>query len=398
MDYISTKEAAKQWGISANRITILCGKGRISGAIQIGTRWFIPKGTKKPQDNRFRKTKNNGSNYVPFRFFPFDSRTKDEFIPPLSSEELQVKKVYEYFELCEFSKAGEELLKIDLGSLNKYNLIYTLFASCMIDVMKGNTDAFIEDYERLNIELEEDFPRRKELSTLSHEVDGILGATTFYVNDFSIDPSYSYDDSYVSHLSYLSLVSLLFSKNNFSELDVLPYEIACSTLDKTSYLVDAQTIHFYLGIIYHLMNKKEKMEIHIKKGFDLAKTHKLYWLPSLIMFYYKEIAEPVLATYPKDFYEHIIGICNDIKNRFSSFMDQASKHNMYRILLSNNYSYVFYALQGYSNKEIANILGTTESAVNNRYSRIYQDLNVFNKKELVEYYLQSTTNSIFKNK
>ncbi|MDO4189929.1 MAG: DNA-binding protein [Lachnospiraceae bacterium] len=48
MDFITTTDASKKWGISSRRITTLCNEGRVEGAELIGRTWFIPRDTKKP--------------------------------------------------------------------------------------------------------------------------------------------------------------------------------------------------------------------------------------------------------------------------------------------------------------------------------------------------------------
>ena len=48
MNLMTTADAAKEWGISARRITTLCNAGRVEGAELIGRTWFIPQNTKKP--------------------------------------------------------------------------------------------------------------------------------------------------------------------------------------------------------------------------------------------------------------------------------------------------------------------------------------------------------------
>lgn len=54
MDYISTKEAAKKWGISERRIQKLCEENRIPGVIHFVRVWAIPKDAEKPLDARTR--------------------------------------------------------------------------------------------------------------------------------------------------------------------------------------------------------------------------------------------------------------------------------------------------------------------------------------------------------
>ena len=52
--YMTIKDAAKLWGISARRIQILCRAGRVPGAERAGRIWLIPEGTKKPGDARVK--------------------------------------------------------------------------------------------------------------------------------------------------------------------------------------------------------------------------------------------------------------------------------------------------------------------------------------------------------
>lgn len=56
-EFITLREASKEWGISERRIRTLCMNGRISGASKIGNIWVIPEGTEKPVDNRIKSGK-----------------------------------------------------------------------------------------------------------------------------------------------------------------------------------------------------------------------------------------------------------------------------------------------------------------------------------------------------
>ncbi|MCD8293971.1 MAG: site-specific DNA-methyltransferase [Clostridia bacterium] len=55
--YLSVKETAAKWGVTERRITQMCNKGLIKGAIQRGEAkkyWLIPTYAKKPEDKRVR--------------------------------------------------------------------------------------------------------------------------------------------------------------------------------------------------------------------------------------------------------------------------------------------------------------------------------------------------------
>ena len=52
MKYLSIAQTAERWGIQ-----ILCGEGRVPGAIRIGTVWGIPEDAEKPADASIKNGK-----------------------------------------------------------------------------------------------------------------------------------------------------------------------------------------------------------------------------------------------------------------------------------------------------------------------------------------------------
>lgn len=57
MEYLTTVELSKKWGISSRRIGVLCSEGRIDGVVKKGKMWLIPDDAKKPNDARIRSGK-----------------------------------------------------------------------------------------------------------------------------------------------------------------------------------------------------------------------------------------------------------------------------------------------------------------------------------------------------
>lgn len=56
--YMTVKQASEKWGISDRRVRILCSEGKILGVIREGRSWKIPADAKKPEDGRYKTTKN----------------------------------------------------------------------------------------------------------------------------------------------------------------------------------------------------------------------------------------------------------------------------------------------------------------------------------------------------
>lgn len=57
LNYLSIKQTAEKWSISARWINDLCIEGRIPGAIKIGSYWAIPADAERPKDRRIRSGK-----------------------------------------------------------------------------------------------------------------------------------------------------------------------------------------------------------------------------------------------------------------------------------------------------------------------------------------------------
>jgi hypothetical protein len=57
MDYLSSKQAAKKWGVSVQRVQLILKQGRVPGAFLIGNSWVIPANAEKPKDQRIKSGK-----------------------------------------------------------------------------------------------------------------------------------------------------------------------------------------------------------------------------------------------------------------------------------------------------------------------------------------------------
>ena len=57
MDYITTKEAAKNWRIIDRMVVYHCSAGSIKEAKKLGNTWPVPADAEKPADGRYRSSK-----------------------------------------------------------------------------------------------------------------------------------------------------------------------------------------------------------------------------------------------------------------------------------------------------------------------------------------------------
>ena len=64
LDWITSRQAAKQWGITERQVQSLCSTGKIKGVVRLGHVWLIPKSTSKPIDGRTRVAKLGNENNI----------------------------------------------------------------------------------------------------------------------------------------------------------------------------------------------------------------------------------------------------------------------------------------------------------------------------------------------
>lgn len=56
MDYITAREAALKWSVTARQVQALCKNGEVAGAVRFNRSYAIPSDAPKPKDGRRRKT------------------------------------------------------------------------------------------------------------------------------------------------------------------------------------------------------------------------------------------------------------------------------------------------------------------------------------------------------
>ncbi len=52
MEYMSAREAAEKWGLTARMINYYCANGRIRDAQKIAGVWLVPEDAARPEDRR----------------------------------------------------------------------------------------------------------------------------------------------------------------------------------------------------------------------------------------------------------------------------------------------------------------------------------------------------------
>lgn len=115
MDFITVKEASERWDITPRRVTALCQKGRIDGAVKASGVWILPPDAKKPADARLKSGK-----YVGWR----EKNELGEYDCDQNIKNVEATLRIEGMKLSKSTK--EALMQIEHGAVSSQQLIAQL--------------------------------------------------------------------------------------------------------------------------------------------------------------------------------------------------------------------------------------------------------------------------------
>jgi len=383
LDYFTAKQAAEKWGITANRITILCKGGKIPGAMQIGSQWMIPNGTKKPADGRTKKAK-EAANEVPFRFPLYVNCRIEDFIPPLTGEESLLRNAQLDYYACRFDPARETFDGLSKRSENTCIKIMALFYLCSLSVEAYGGANFLNNFHRLQLEFAKEFPHKKDMEVVMPWLYTIMVQPQAVSDNLHIDPLYDYSPTVQPLISYLSCYhssKSFSSKNTDVHLDV--YEMLCGQLLQTSHYYEACELHFLLFLAYYVTMQTEAMLRHLKKGLALVQEYGFYMIAASYEFYYQDTFAITFQEFPADFVKRIQHSSKRVGQSVGAFAEKYNHTDIFIILSKDDYRYLMFAFQGNSNKSVARILHISERTVAAHYAALYEKLGIKGKQELV---------------
>lgn len=285
MEYITTKEASKKWGISTSRITLLASQGRIPGAYRLGKSWLIPSGATKPEALKpsrqgSAKESSEDFSFPLYHFRPDWSSAKEEQFLPQQQILLQAETaVLE----CRFSDAYmllESILKspddivTEIGSLG-------LAGICCIALNK------FKDYSRINLRLQillsDDFPHRDDLVIILDFLKTYVETLDYSANGYTYNPDV-HEQCVPMACVLAGFTGYAKESANPGSADISSLELILRFLKTTGAVIAVEFIHCHLAAIYDMRKEIKKAGNHAKAAIQIAYENKFY-LP-LATYYY----------------------------------------------------------------------------------------------------------------
>lgn len=405
MDYITVKEAAEKWQVSPRRVQVLCSQERIKGAYRFGKSWMIPAGAVLPNARR-----QDEEPCLPMpRKSPFLDMTNlyDRAGGAEECAEMLVNQpeAHALFEAQISFRRGEiekvyERARYFLSSHSGFYAVLgggMLLAQCAI--WRGDIFLWKEAKKHIFEAPCRDAHDRELVSLALAIIDSSIYDNRDYpawfkIGNFESLPGDAHPAAKVFYVKYLymSAYSLATKQNQMKDIKglalmrLLPNAIepmiSQAVIDKT--VIPEMYLRMSCAVAYHNSEQREQAIAHMDKAIRLALADKMYGFLTEYIRHFGELLEQRIALQDERAVQEVKALY-DVYNvgwaRLSSLVRE--KYNIVAILERDEREIAKLCAFGYTHKQIAATLHTSESTVSHTISRILNKTGLPDKKELV---------------
>ena len=403
MDLITVKDASLKWNVSERRVQKLCSENRIKGAIKIGQIWMIPKTAVLPT----RKNKDSLDLPLPKRtpFLDMTNIYNEVGCADLCGEMLinnqeafalyQAQIAYRRGEIDHVYDKARYFLKAHSGTFAILGA-GMLLAQCAI--WRGDLNLWYEAKKHI-CEAPTSTQEERDIVSLALAIadsslyDNKDYPEWFKKGNFELLPADAHPAAKVFYIKYLYMAAYsvaskeleLEGVTGLSLMKIIPFTIepliSQAVVDKT--IIPEIYLRLSCAVAYYNSSKKEEAIAHLDKAIALACKDKLYGILTEYVRHFNGLLEErvklideIGALIIKQLYlRYNIGwskISGSVRSKYIATNLTAKEHEIAKLV-------VF----GYTIKEIAGILYSSESSVKQAITRIMNKTNTNEKKEFV---------------
>lgn len=393
MEYKSTRETAKLWNVSPQRVVKFASEGRIKDAILVGKTWLIPADAEKPADKRFHTNKKTESEYH-FPLFPYSGFTQTKAKSILSSEELNLYNYQHEYIRGNFESAVNGLIKILNETENPHLKIGALYYLICNTIMEHDYSGFINYYHQLIHTVDGITSYKKEAELIANDYTSFIEGTKKFVENFELDLSYSYHPEALPYIQVITTYEAMV-KNLHSGVECQPehFECACIYIESRNKYFSASCIHNYLALMYLINNNHQKCDFHLNRSIQLSEQINNNLACQIIMPFVKDKLKKILKENSSEILRKSIENGKKYMDGCVFITEKFKKSAVYLQLSEKELRWINYAASDFTNKEIARKENISESYVIKVFQKIYTKTGTSTKKELVDFYKNSLFNS-----
>ncbi len=403
MEFITVKEAAEKWQVSVRRVQILCNADRIKGAYRFGKSWMIPSTAVLPNARR----KDEEPQLPMPRKSPFLDMTnlynKEGGADECAEMLINQPEAHALFEAQIAYRRGEieKVYEQARYFLNAHSGFYAILGGGMLlaqcAIWRGDIFLWKEAKKHIfEATCKDDHDR--ELVSLSLAIidssiyDNKDYPEWFKTGNFEALPSDAHPSAKVFYIKYLYLAAYsiatkqhkLEGMEGLSMMRLLPNIIepliSQAVLDGT--IIPEMYLRMSCAVAYHNSAQKDKAIAHMDKAIKLALADHHYGFLTEYVRHFGDLLEQRIALQDETALVAVKSLYNIYSVGWARLSSQVrEKVNVATTLDATDREVAKLCAFGYTNKEIALMLHTSESTISHAITRILNKTGLLNKKE-----------------
>ena len=402
MQYITVQEAAQKWGVTTRRVQMLCNENRIKGAYRFGKSWRIPTTAVLPNAR-----KKNEEPHLPMpRKSPFLDMTNlynkagcaDECAEMLINQ----PEAHALFEAQIAYRRGEiekvyEQARYFLHSHSGFYAILgggMLLAQCAI--WRGDLYLW-KEAKRHIFEAPCKGEHDRELVSLALAIidssiyDNKDYPDWFKIGNFEALPGDAHPAAKVFYVKYLYMAAHAIATKQFklegveglALMRMIPNTIepmiSQAVLDKT--IVPEMFLRMSCAVAYYNSGQKERALAHMDKAIALALPDRMYGFLAEYIRHFGDLLEQRIALQDKNAVVAVKALYNIYSVGWARLSSQVRDKMISTNLDAKDREIAKLCAFGFTTKEIAAMLHTSESTISHAITRITNKTGLLSKKE-----------------
>ncbi len=408
MKYMTVKEAAQKWGISARLAQQLCTSGRVKGANKFGGAWAIPADAEKPGDPRRSTnageaeaqgssneaspegTRSEAHIAMPLLNTPFKPGHCMESIVEIDDHDQRNIALAEYYyfsgQVEKASDIAEQYLMHEELSLSLSASWIYAYANLALDRIQ-QVRATMERVKMVLSTVNEDSPMidralavsiSTAASVLLHlPLPKILEPLKTYIH--MLPPGLRLFILYVeAHHSYLN-------KQYGASIGIAETALA---LEGEIYPIPTIYLHLVATMGYINLRQPEQARTHLLEAWEIARADDLIEAFGEHHGLLGGVLEATLKKEAPEDFRRIIAITYKFSAGWRKIHNPDTGHNVADNLTTTEFAAAMLAARDWTNKEIAAHMGISENTVKNYIAVALQKLNISQRKDLKDFMLK----------
>lgn len=402
VEYITVKEAAEKWGVSARRVQFLCTNDRIKGVIRFGRAWKIPSTAVLPNA---RKVEEAPTFPMP-RKSPFLDMTDlyNESGNAESCAEMLINQpeAYALFNAQLAYRRGEieKVYEQARYFLSTHSGFYAILGGGMLlalcAIWRGDVMLWKEAKRHICNAPCKDEHDREIISLALAIIDSSIYDNNdfpewFTIGNFDCLPADSHPAAKVFYVKYLYMGAFAVASKQqklkgvegLSLMRIIPFTIepliSQAVIDRT--IIPEIYLRMSCAVAYFNSGSKDKAINHIDKALALALPDKLYGILAEYVRHFAGLLEKRIALVDGNALEEVKALYGVYNVGWARLSGQVRNRYIATNLTPREREIAKLTAFGFKSREIAEMFSVSESTVKHEISRIVNKTGIIDAKE-----------------